>query len=73
MTLTVLVLVWTVSGGFAGLIAQGKGRSAGPWTLAGLLLGPIGLLWAAWAGTADERDAEYRAETARRLAEHRKS
>ncbi len=57
----VLVLVWVACGGFAALIANSKGRSVGGFALAGLLLGVIGLLWAAFAKSSAEI-GEERAE-----------
>lgn len=50
-----LVIVWVLCGGFAALIAHNKGRSVGWFAVAGLLLGVIGLVWAAFARPADGR------------------
>ena len=74
----VLVLLWVVCAIGAGLFAQAKGRSVGWFALAGFLLGPVGLLWAAFATPAGElsrrelrweaeqEQARYEAEKARR-------
>lgn len=45
----ITILIWCVCAGFAALIASSKHRSPGRFALAGLLLGPVGLLWAAFA------------------------
>jgi hypothetical protein len=45
-------------------VADSKGRSAGGWALAGLLLGPIGLLAACGAGDRIQQDALKRIATA---------
>jgi hypothetical protein len=47
--MTLLVLLWVVCAIGAGFFASTKGRSVGMFALAGLLLGPIGLLMAAFA------------------------
>jgi hypothetical protein len=46
VVVTVLVLLWVLCGLLAGTIAAGKNRSYGRWLLAGLLLGPVGVVWA---------------------------
>jgi len=56
----VLVLLWVVCAGFAGVIAHNKGRSVGGFVIAGLLLGVVGLLWAAFARSADDFARERR-------------
>jgi hypothetical protein len=53
MTIAVLVLAWTVSGGFAALIAHNQGRAPGWYTVGGLLLGPVGVLIAAFTTPGD--------------------
>lgn len=71
MVAAVFVVVWVLCAGFAALIANSKGRSVGGFALAGLLLGVIGLLWAAFAHPAGyvRRDsaAVIRARAARPL------
>jgi hypothetical protein len=49
-----IVLTWTVDAGFAALLADRRGRSAGWFAVAGFVLGPIGLIWAAFALPAGE-------------------
>jgi hypothetical protein len=44
MTALLVVLLAAMCAGLAGLIAQGKNRDPGPFMVAGLLLGPVGLL-----------------------------
>src|SRR5207249_4713587 len=46
VAVTVLVLLWVLCGLLAGTIAAGKNRSYGRWLFAGLLLGPLGVVWA---------------------------
>lgn len=53
MTVVVGVLIWVVCAGFAALIAQNQRRPPGWYAVAGLLLGPIGLLIAAFATPGD--------------------
>jgi hypothetical protein len=45
----VIVIASVLCAGFAALIAQGQGQEPGWFAVAGLLLGPIGLLAAAFA------------------------
>jgi hypothetical protein len=52
--MVIVVLLWVVCAGLAALIAGTKGRSAGGFAVAGLLLGPVGVLWAAFAFRASE-------------------
>jgi hypothetical protein len=47
-----IVIVAALCSGFSALIAQGKGRDPGGFAVAGLLLGVIGLLIAAFAADA---------------------
>jgi hypothetical protein len=42
--LVVLVLIWGVSAVLSGWLAARKGRSVRPWTLLGVVLGPLSLL-----------------------------
>ena len=52
------VLLWVVCAGVAAFIANAKGRDAGVFALAGFLLGPFGVVWAAFARTGVERAAD---------------
>jgi hypothetical protein len=72
--MTIVLLLWVVCAGFAGLIAHAKGRSVGGFVAAGLLLGVAGLLWAAFArpaGQQPRRQSEQarRAEIAARASQ----
>jgi hypothetical protein len=52
-----LILVLLICPVASAKVADSKGRSAGGWALAGLLLGPIGLLAACGAGDKIQQDA----------------
>jgi hypothetical protein len=72
--MTVVLILWVVCAGFAALIAHAKGRSVGGFALAGLLLGVVGLLWAAFARPAGQQPRRRtrqarRAEIAARAAQ----
>ena len=60
MEAAVFVIVWVLCAGFAALIANAKGRSVGGFAVAGFLLGPIGLLWAAFANPHMSRAEQRR-------------
>lgn len=68
----VIVISWVLSAGVAGFIASTKGRNVGGFAIAGLLLGPAGVVWAALAHPSGyvRRDsaAEIRARAARPLS-----
>lgn len=49
MAIGIVIIVAVICAGFSALIALGKGRDPGPFAVAGLLVGVIGLLWAAFA------------------------
>lgn len=53
----IAVLLWVVCAGVAAFIASAKGRSVGEFAMAGLLLGPFGVIWAACARSGAERAA----------------
>ena len=53
----IALIVWLLMGILAAIIAQSKGRSAAGFGCAGIILGPIGLLMAAFAGRKDPRRA----------------
>ena len=55
------VLLWVVCAGVAAFIANAKGREVGTFAMAGLLLGPVGVVWAACARTGEQRAADDRA------------
>lgn len=57
----VAVLLWVVCAGVAAFIASTKGRSTGEFAMAGLLLGPFGVVWAACARSGEQRAADDRA------------
>jgi hypothetical protein len=59
--MTVLVLLWVVCAGVAGWIASTKDRDVGGFAIAGLLLGPAGVVWAACARTGLQRAADDQA------------
>ena len=61
MAAAVIIISWVLSAGVAAFIASTKNRSAGNFALAGLLLGPIGVVWAALANPNMPR-AEQRRE-----------
>lgn len=50
-----IAMLWVLCAGVAAVIAQGKGRSVGGFAMAGLLLGVVGVVWAACAGSAGNR------------------
>ena len=52
-----VMIVAVLCAGFSAMIANSKGRSVGRFAVAGLLLGVIGLIWAACARPADELEA----------------
>jgi hypothetical protein len=54
MTAAVIVIVAVLCSGFSAVIANSKGRSVGGFAIAGLLLGVIGLIWAAFARPGGE-------------------
>jgi len=54
MTAAVFVLTWVICAGVAALLAARKHRSVGGFAVAGLLLGPVGVLWAAVAFSREE-------------------
>ncbi len=56
--MAVAVLVWVVCAGVAAFIANTKGRSVSGFAIAGLLLGPFGVVWAACVHSADRIEAE---------------
>ena len=62
--MALLALLWVVCAAFAAVIASNKGRSVGRFALAGLLLGVIGILWAAFAhnGPTIAQPEQLRAE-----------
>jgi len=72
VTAAVFVLIWVVCAGFAALLAARKNRSAGWFAVAGLLLGPIGVLWAAFARDPVAEDERRREEISETLREHRR-
>jgi threonine dehydrogenase-like Zn-dependent dehydrogenase len=51
-----IVFVSILCAGFSALIAYRKGRSAGWFAVAGFVLGIIGLLWAAFARSATQKE-----------------
>ena len=53
----VIVFIWILTGLTTGVVASDKGHGFGSWTLAGLLLGPFGLIAA--AGLSDQKLREY--------------
>jgi hypothetical protein len=53
----IVLLFWVVCAGVAAFIANTKGRDVGAFALAGLLLGPFGVIWAACARSGAERAA----------------
>ena len=53
----ILILLFLICPVTAGKVAASKGRSIGGWALAGLLLGPLGLLAACGAGDRIQQDA----------------
>ena len=59
-----LVILWVICAGVAAVIAQAKDRSVGAFAIAGLLLGVIGVIWAAAATPSAEL------ERMRRLRRH---
>jgi hypothetical protein len=72
MIAVVVVLIAVVCAGVAAFIATAKGRSVSGFALAGLLLGPVGLLWALFAFPASELERseiekDRRADLAARL------
>jgi len=52
-----IVLIWILTGVTTGVVASDKGHGFGSWTIAGLLLGPFGLIAA--AGLSDQKLREY--------------
>ena len=52
-----IVFLWILTGFTSGVIASDKGHGFGSWILAGLLLGPFGLVAA--AGLSDQKLREY--------------
>ena len=65
--LILIVSLWILTGMVTGVVASDKGHGFGSWVLAGLLLGPIGLIAA--AGLSDQKLREY----IRRTIEHESS
>jgi hypothetical protein len=59
--MVIVLLFWVVCAGVAAFIANAKGRDVGVFALAGFLLGPFGVLWAACARTGAERAADDQA------------
>ena len=57
----IAVILWVVCAGVAAFIANAKGRDTGVFALAGFLLGPVGVIWAAFARTGEERAADDQA------------
>ena len=53
----IVLLFWVVCAGVAAFIASTKGRDVGRFAMAGLLLGPFGVIWAACARSGAERAA----------------
>ena len=52
-----IVSLWILTGVTTGVVASDKGHGFGSWTIAGLLLGPLGLIAA--AGLSDQKLREY--------------
>jgi hypothetical protein len=52
--MTLLLILWVLCSGVAALIAQSKNRSVGGFAVAGLILGVIGVLWAAFARSGED-------------------
>ena len=52
-----IVSLWILAGVTSGVVASDKGHGFGSWTIAGLLLGPLGLIAA--AGLSDQKLREY--------------
>ncbi len=52
-----ILLFWILTGITTGVVASDKGHGFGSWTLAGLLLGPLGLIAA--VGLSDQKLREY--------------
>jgi hypothetical protein len=53
----IVLMFWVVCAGVAAFIANAKGREIGTFAMAGLLLGPFGVVWAACARTGEQRAA----------------
>ena len=56
MLLVLVAILCVLCAGVAAVIAQGKGRSVGGFAIAGLLLGVLGVIWAAAAQSGEERE-----------------
>ena len=56
MTGVVIVLIWIVCSGIAAFLAYTKSRSVTGFFFAGLMLGVIGVIWAALARPQEELD-----------------
>ena len=69
--MALLALVWVLCAGYAAVIASNKGRSVRHFALAGLLLGVIGILWAAFAedGRAIAKREQRRTEQGRAMVQ----
>ena len=52
-----IVFLWILTGVTTGIVASDKGHGFGSWTVAGLFLGPLGLIAA--AGLSDQKLREY--------------
>ena len=52
-----ILFLWILTGIVTGVVASDKGHGFGSWTLAGLLLGPFGLIAA--AGLSDQKLREF--------------
>lgn len=49
MVVVLVVILWVLCAGVTALIAQARGLDVGKFAVAGLVLGVIGVLWAAFA------------------------
>lgn len=71
MIAAVFVVSWVLCGGFAALIAIGRGREPGWFAVGGLLLGVFGLLITAFAAHGDDLEQQRLDEIADAKARHR--
>ncbi len=55
-----IVLIWIVCGMISAVVAGNKGRSGCAWFIVGIVLGPLGLIWAL-VTPSDHADLEEQA------------